>query len=352
MTGISVVLPTNIFDPLLQRAVASVLRQRFTDFELLVVDDRLDPTPEPTSRLAQTDRRIRILRSEQRGVVPALNAGIQAAGSAYVAVMHADDVAMPTRLGRLWAFAQSHPSTDVIGSRALAVDLNCRPLYPIDVPLHSAEIVLALLYAAPALIHPAVMLRRTAIIDVGGYQPALPGAEDLDLWLRLLPTARFANVPERLLLYTVHPAQTSQRTPDDGLRVARRYETMSRFPANSELAAQLPGPTQIDQLRDLELGRLTAVGTERLRVDLDLASHAPRGAFDHYIRDDVGGVLAHQSPLRLLAWTTGGLTGTASESTGRARLPVRQVVSYARWVWRVRTTRLSWRLTSRRGRPD
>jgi hypothetical protein len=69
-----------------------------------------------------------------------------------------------------------------------------------------------------------VLARREALRAAGGYRAGFVGAEDYDLWLRLLPGARFAKLPTRLYAYRVHPRQISQQFED----VARESSARAR----------------------------------------------------------------------------------------------------------------------------
>jgi glycosyltransferase involved in cell wall biosynthesis len=90
----SVVLPTHNRPALLAEAVASVLAQSVSDFELLVVDDGSEPPA-----VVAADDRIRLLRFEEnRGPAAARNAGIDAARGTYLAFLDDDDLFTPDRL--------------------------------------------------------------------------------------------------------------------------------------------------------------------------------------------------------------------------------------------------------------
>jgi hypothetical protein len=51
------------------------------------------------------------------------------------------------------------------------------------------------------LYHPSVMLRRSAILELGGYRPEFSNSEDYDLWLRASRVHHLANIPVPLLRY-------------------------------------------------------------------------------------------------------------------------------------------------------
>ena len=95
-----------------------------------------------------------------------------------------------------------------------------------------------------ALCHPAVMMRRQVVLDVGKYREQFRFCEDLDLWLRLAEHGRLANLPLVLLKYRTH------KTNQSNLRVARAAEDFQQILTEARFRRGLP----IDQLpRDLML---------------------------------------------------------------------------------------------------
>ena len=94
--AISVVIPTHNRRDLLLQALASVLRQRDCDFDVVVIDDgSADNTADAVRALGAA--KIRMLRNQQPvGVAAARNMGIQAASGSWVALLDDDDLWSPT----------------------------------------------------------------------------------------------------------------------------------------------------------------------------------------------------------------------------------------------------------------
>ena len=84
-------------------------------------------------------------------------------------------------------------------------------------PEHHDDIVAAIGRLNPVN-HPTVMMRRSAVVDVGGYQP-LSGMEDYLLWARLAASgARFHNLPEPLVRYRVDHESYQRRADPAAIR--------------------------------------------------------------------------------------------------------------------------------------
>jgi hypothetical protein len=208
---VSVVLPVFNAEAFLGEAVESVLAQSLEDFELIAIDDgSTDASRGILESFAARNGRVRLFARENRGLAATLNEGIQRAAAAYVAIMNADDISLPERLATQAAFLDAHPAVAAVGSqtRLMLADRTAGP--PTSLP-ESPAAIRSFLLRASALAHPAVMLRRQAVLDAGGYRPQIEPAEDYDLWLRLAERHDLANLPDVLLHYRVHAGQSTAR---------------------------------------------------------------------------------------------------------------------------------------------
>jgi glycosyltransferase involved in cell wall biosynthesis len=204
---VSVVLPVRDGAAFVGQAISSILTQTLDAFELLVVDDgSRDATP--AIIVAALDPRVRMLTQPGLGLVPALNRGLAEARGCYVARMDADDVAMPERFARQAAALDAHPNVAALGSACLVIGHDDTTLGHRNPPTEPA-VIHAMLRQGNCMIHPTMMLRRAAVLDAGGYRPAFRLAEDFDLWLRLSERHDLMNLPECLLSYRQHAAQSS-----------------------------------------------------------------------------------------------------------------------------------------------
>ena len=104
----SVIIPVYNRTDLLKRAVGSVLRQDFQDFEVLVIDDG-SAVDIKTIVDAFADPRIRYHRQSNRGASAARNAGIDRATGKYVAFLDSDDVFLPHHLATMHAMLRNAP---------------------------------------------------------------------------------------------------------------------------------------------------------------------------------------------------------------------------------------------------
>lgn len=103
MVEISVIVPAYNAEKYLENTVKSILKQTFSDFELILVNDgSLDKTPDIMNALAQEDKRITVINKKNEGVGFARNAGMRAAKGKYLYFADADDILHPQLLAFLY----------------------------------------------------------------------------------------------------------------------------------------------------------------------------------------------------------------------------------------------------------
>lgn len=200
--SISVLMPVYNAERYVGKAVESILKQTFTDFEFIIINDgSTDRSLEILQRYAKQDNRIRLISRENRGLVKTLNEGLSLAKAPLIARMDADDIAYPDRFMLQKQFLDKNPDVVCLGGYFEIIDEAGRALTHLKVPLDDIAIQDLALKGHSAIVHPAAMLRLSAIKQVGGYREAFNAAEDLDLWLRLGEIGQLANIPFPVLHY-------------------------------------------------------------------------------------------------------------------------------------------------------
>ncbi len=182
----------------LDACLNSLACQTLADFEALVVDDgSTDATPEILADRSSRDSRFRVLTRPHLGLVPALNAGLQALETPLIARLDADDIALPERLGKQRDWLNNPRTMRFLRAGTRFGPTNhqagkCGVSGLAEQPHHERG-------------HPAQYLRRKpscppdgdvsadAVLKLGGYRDT-GWVEDYDLWLRMAQAGdRFAN---------------------------------------------------------------------------------------------------------------------------------------------------------------
>jgi glycosyltransferase involved in cell wall biosynthesis len=216
MPVVSVIIPTFNRRALVGEAVASVLAQRGTDFELIVVDD--GSTDGTEAALAPLRERLRYLGQRNRGVSAARNAGARSAGGAWLAFLDSDDLWLPDKLDAQLAYVREHPEARICQTGEIWVRNGVRVNPCAHHRKPEGDVFEASLRRC--LVSPsAVMLRRDLFEAAGGFDEGLPACEDYDLWLRLARTNRVALIDRPLVIKRGGHAD----------QLSRRYWGMDRF---------------------------------------------------------------------------------------------------------------------------
>ncbi|MFP4055220.1 MAG: glycosyltransferase family 2 protein [Phycisphaerae bacterium] len=195
---VSVVMPTHNDEAFIRPAVESILRQSFTDFEFIIVDDgSTDSTPAILAEYAVADPRIRVLTNETNlGIVGALNRGLDAAGGKYIARMDGDDISTPERFARQVEVMEAEPDVIALSGAMRYIDADGEDLgvYRQATPDRS------ILSASPML-HATCMLRREPMdAHRVRYRERFRCAEDYCLWLELNRCGRLSAIDEVVYL--------------------------------------------------------------------------------------------------------------------------------------------------------
>ncbi|NOU22812.1 MAG: glycosyltransferase [Methyloglobulus sp.] len=203
---VSVLMPVYNAEQFLVEAIESVLKQTFTDFEFIIINDGSnDKSLQILQYYATKDNRICLISRENRGLVKTLNEGVGLARTPYIARMDADDISYPDRLFKQVKFLNEHPNYVVIGSRTQLIDEDGDPLCFFSSETTHQEIDFAHLQGkGGAIAHPAAMFRKNDFNSVGQYRTEFIHAEDLDLWLRMAEVGKLGNLPDLLLDYRQH----------------------------------------------------------------------------------------------------------------------------------------------------
>ncbi len=195
----------------------SMRAQTFREWELLLVDDgsRAPETIAEIDRIATDPRVVLIRLEENQGIASALNLGLRQCRANLVARMDSDDKMLPTRLERQFAYMQAHSDVTVLGTQIQAIDWETdQPVFkPTNHPEQITEDYLNHQRVTSEIFflnHPSVMLRRSEVIDLGGY-PNYRVAQDLGLWLKVLfARLKIHNLPTVEVHYRLHPQQISR----------------------------------------------------------------------------------------------------------------------------------------------
>jgi glycosyltransferase involved in cell wall biosynthesis len=223
---ITVVIPTYNRSLLVSEAIASVLAQTYTNWELIVADDgSQDDTVK--NILAMTDPRIRVLALPHSGNVATVrNAGARAGSGAWIAFLDSDDLWIPQKLeiqldllkkeGKRWIYG----GYEMMNDAGQAAPFRAGTFTPF-----SGWIVKELLTTEASVNMGTLMVERTLFNEIRGFdtEPLLNYREDYDLALRLALRADVIASPERLMRIREHKGRGGNSDDGGNARTAYAY---------------------------------------------------------------------------------------------------------------------------------
>jgi len=238
MPKVTVLMPIYNAGKFLREAVDSILKQSFSDFEFLIIDDGSTDGSQSIIR-SYDDSRIRFVQNERNlGVARTLNKGFTLAQGQYVARMDADDISLPYRLEKQVHFMEENPEVGVSGTwiRLFGDQPRVVGRCPVGAPVVKSY----LLFDNP-MFHPSVILGR-AMIEKHGlrYDPLFKRTEDFELWSRASEFFAMDNLPEVLLHFRVHGSSVTSTTQDVMTQqtekiLARSLERIGIEPTSEEI---------------------------------------------------------------------------------------------------------------------
>lgn len=212
--SVSVIIPFFNRKAFLGRAVSSVLKQTFQDFELILVDDGSTDTPNPEALIAEAPMACRIVRlNAVHGVSAARNIGVRESRGRRIAFLDSDDEWDPEKLNRQLAWWAKHSEFRICQTREIWIRNGVRVNPPRTHRKKGGWIFPESL--ARCMITPSsVMMERSLYDEMGGFNESLPACEDYDLWLKITSRYPIGLVEEYLLTrYGGHADQLSSSVP-------------------------------------------------------------------------------------------------------------------------------------------
>ncbi len=206
MPKVSVLLTVYNGEKYVADAIDSILKQTFSDFEFIIINDGSTDKTESIIKSIK-DKRIKFINNqENNGRVAVLNQGLDIAKGEYVALIDADDVALPQRFECQVKFLDENPDVGVVGTaiQMFGTRKNGKKVY------YKSDITaLDVLFSSPVA-NPTVMMRRDVIETCQlRYREEYKHAEDYDFWTQAIKYTRIVNIPVVLMKYRQHDANIS-----------------------------------------------------------------------------------------------------------------------------------------------
>lgn len=226
---VSVVVPTYKRPALLDRALESVRRQTYTNWEVLVVDDNAPTSPGRMEtevfmeRYADEPRIKYVKHEENRGGSAARNTGIRDSQGSFVAFLDDDDEWLPHKLAvQVAQLSTAEARVGVVyGGAKILNHVRDRESY--FVPHLRGEALPSLLGYNHIGTPSAILCRRSPLFEVGLFDETLEASQDYDLYLRLAKVCHFDYVKQPLIIRHKHAMTRITTDLDAKIRATERF---------------------------------------------------------------------------------------------------------------------------------
>lgn len=209
MPVVSVIIPAYQHGQCIAEAVDSVIEQTFRDFEIIVINDGSTDRTEEVLRPYVEKNLIRYFYQENQGISATRNRGLSLATGEFVAFLDDDDVWPPDKLEwQVDALQNSRALvvgglTSVFGTRVDRKSIVETSAYA---KIHTAKLFGGNPFGSPG----QTLIRKSALLEIGGFDPTIWGADDHDVWIRLSRMGEIRRYDRISLFYRVHDSNTSR----------------------------------------------------------------------------------------------------------------------------------------------
>jgi glycosyltransferase involved in cell wall biosynthesis len=172
---VSVVIPTHDRAHLVERAVASVVSQTAAVAEVILVDD--GSTDGTAAVVRERFPGVVVDVQPHRGVSAARNRGIERASGDWIALLDSDDEWLPTKIERQLAALRQHPDHRIVHCDEIWIR-NGRRVNARRKHRKSGGFIFERCLPLCVISPSAVLIERRLLLELGGFDEALPACED------------------------------------------------------------------------------------------------------------------------------------------------------------------------------
>jgi glycosyltransferase involved in cell wall biosynthesis len=206
---VSIIIPTYRHRDFILRTLDSVFAQTMQDYEIIVINDGSpDDTKTVLAPLIES-KRIRYFDQENQGQSTARNRGLELAYGQYIAFLDDDDLWPEDKLEWQCHFLDKNPDVAVIGGVFQAIDAQGN----LGWRRHSEPaITFESFFADNPFASPGQTLIRADVLkQIGGMNASIWGADDWDLWFRIVRQHKIVMEDRVALYYRLHSANASKQ---------------------------------------------------------------------------------------------------------------------------------------------
>ncbi|MBF0541817.1 MAG: glycosyltransferase [Nitrospirae bacterium] len=223
----------------LYASIDSILKQRFSDFEFIIIDDCCTDNSAKIIKTFNDKRIVYVKNDVNLGLTLSLNKGLNQCRGKYIARIDADDISVPHRLKMQVQFLDQSDYI-MIGSWVYIINEDNKVVSKKKLLTKCMDIRYKLLFRN-SFIHSTVMYRRDVVLKLNGYDPNYLSTEDYELWSRLSRIGNIGNIPKYLVYWREHSQNISSTTSSVQVDYTKRisYENQKVIMKDRQLSTAL-----------------------------------------------------------------------------------------------------------------
>lgn len=195
---VSIIVAVYNGEKCINNCIDSILKQTFKNYEIVIVNDgSTDRTKEIIESFDSKNIKI-IHLSKNCGVSYARNYGVDTALGEYIAILDADDLALPQRIEKQVKFLDENKHIAMCGTSFMLESELCNYGNVLK-PLNDEEIRKGISWNCP-IANTTLMIRKNVFIEVGGYPNNFRHGEDYRFFVNVLEKYKAANIPDSLVV--------------------------------------------------------------------------------------------------------------------------------------------------------
>ena len=242
---VSVIIATYNRANYIHEAIDSVLKQSYSNWEIVIIDDASeDTTGEIVRKYREKDPRIFYYKNQKNlGIAKTRNKGLELARGEYIAPLDSDDIWLDKdKLKKQVEFLDANPDYAMLGGGIMHIDAQSKPIKKVLFPVYDSVIRNIILQFNP-FAQSTLLFRKSAALEVGGYSTEYKVADDYDLWLKIGMKYKFTNIPQVLSGYRIHGGNITHTkrltTAKEILEIVRKYAKYYKRPTMGIIKAYM-----------------------------------------------------------------------------------------------------------------
>jgi len=182
---LSIIIPCFNQAIYLHDCLDSILQQSFSDWEAIVVNDgSSDDTNNVAKTYCQKDSRIKLIEKQNGGLSSARNFGIQHATGDWLLFLDADDMLMNHHFQEAAQLISSKPDVNLIQTGYHHMNEDGKQILHSVMPSNNQDLLPTILTQNIGPVH-TLIVRRSIILKMQGFDETLNSCEDWDMWIRV-----------------------------------------------------------------------------------------------------------------------------------------------------------------------